>query len=42
MNKIYTTFFIQAYRSTSANTKIQTTALYFTVNYKKGHVQNEI
>ena len=42
MNKIFTAFFIQAFTSTSANTKIQTIALYSTVKDKKGQVPNEI
>ena len=40
MNKIVTVFFIQAFTSTSAETKIQAIALYFTVNNKKGQVPN--
>ena len=40
MNKIFTAFLKQALKSTSANAKIQTIALYSTVKDKKGQVPN--
>ena len=40
MNKVFTTFLIQAFTSTSANTKIQAFALYSAAKDKKGQVPN--
>ena len=42
MNKNFTGFFIQAFTSTSGNTKIQTIALYSTIKDKKGQVPNQL
>ena len=41
MNKIFTAFFIQAFTSTPANTKIQIIAWYSTVMDRKGQVSNK-
>ena len=40
MNKMFTAFFMQAFTSTSLNTKRQTIALYSTVKNRKGQVLN--
>ena len=40
MNKLFNAFIKQAFKLTSANTKIQTIALYSAVKDKKGQVPN--